>query len=71
MKLGFDGRDVTSRFPIITSGLPDDVTMGGDQTTDHRQMVTSGFLMMSRHRIAHPGYRTDVGIITPTLTAER
>jgi len=64
--------DVTSHpgFQSLHPGYPDDITMGGDQMTDHGQTVTSGFLMMSRHVIAHPGYRTDVGIITPTLTAE-
>ena len=54
----------------ITSRLPDDVTMNGDLTMDHGQMGTSGFLMMSHHVIAHPGYQTDIGVITPTLTAE-
>jgi len=70
MKLGFDGHDVTSGFPIITSRLPDDVTISGDQMMDHGQMSTSGFLMMSHHVIAHPGYLTDVGVRMPTLTAE-
>jgi len=71
MKLGFNGHDVTSGFPIVTSGLTDDVvTISGDQMTDHGQMGTSGFLMTSRHVIVPPVYRTDIGVITPTLTVE-
>jgi len=64
LNLGFDGHD-------ITSGLPDDITMTTvTLTTGHGQTATSRFLMMSHHKIAHPGYQTDITVRMVTLTAE-